>query len=94
MISPRTDTFPLIPIGAKPSGRQVLSRGAKRSRRDAGGALDRFWRLRTIPEPGSGNPHPSRPTLSHPARGFALVSTPRTGLVSPASTRRCVTDEH
>ena len=34
------------------------------------------------------------PTLSHPARGFALVSTPRTGLVSPASTRRCVTDEH
>ena len=32
--------------------------------------------------------------LSHPARGFALVSTPRAGLVSPASTRRCVTDEH
>ena len=34
------------------------------------------------------------PVLSHPARGFALVSTPRTGLVSPASTRRCATDEH
>ena len=39
------------------------------------------------------SPFPS-PTLSHPARGFALVSTPRAGLVSPASTRRCVTDEH
>ena len=37
---------------------------------------------------------PLPPVLSHPARGFALVSTPRTGLVSPASTRRCVTDEH
>ena len=24
------------------------------------------------------------PTLSHPARGFALVSLPRTGLVSPS----------
>jgi hypothetical protein len=34
------------------------------------------------------------PVLSHPTRGFALVSTPRTGLVSPASTRRCATDEH
>jgi len=37
---------------------------------------------------------PSPPALSHPARGFALVSTPRAGLVSPASTRRCATDEH
>jgi hypothetical protein len=37
--------------------------------------------------------HSLRPSFKHPARGFALVSTPRAGLVSPASTRRCVTDE-
>jgi len=94
MTFPCTDTSPLIPIGAKSSGHQVLSRGAQRSRRDAVGALDRFWWLRTLPEPGSGNRHLFRPVLSHPARGFALVSTPRAGLVSPASTRRCATDEH
>jgi hypothetical protein len=38
--------------------------------------------------------HSPRISLKHPLRGFALVSTPRSGLVSPASTRRCVTDEH
>jgi hypothetical protein len=32
--------------------------------------------------------------ISHQARGFALVSTPRAGFVAPASTRRCATDEH
>jgi hypothetical protein len=72
----------LIPIAADPSGCWVLSRGPQRSRRDAGGALDRFRRTRTIPAAGSGNPRPSRPFLSHPARGYALVSLPRTGLVS------------
>jgi hypothetical protein len=71
----------LIPTAADPSGRRVLSRGAERSRRDAAGALDRFRRTRTIPAAGSGNPSPS-PTFSHPARGYALVSLPRTGLVS------------
>jgi hypothetical protein len=76
----------LILIGAKSSGHQVLSRGAQRSRRDAVGALDGFWWLRTIPEPGSGNPPPL--LFKHPARGFALESTPRTGLDSPAMTRR------
>ena len=88
MISPRADISPLIPTAADPSGRRVLSRGAQRSRRDAGGALDRFRRTRTIPAAGSGNRHPSCPVLSHPARGFALESTPRTGFVSPAMTRR------
>jgi hypothetical protein len=39
-------------------------------------------------------PSPALSFPKHPARGFALVSTPRAGLVSPASTRRCVTDEH
>ena len=72
----------LIPIAAGPSGCRVLSRGAKRSRRDAGGALDRFRRTRIIPAAGSGNPAHSLAFLSHPARGFALVSTPRAGLVS------------
>jgi hypothetical protein len=33
-------------------------------------------------------------SIKHPARGFALVSTPRAGLVSPAMTRRSCTDEH
>jgi hypothetical protein len=33
------------------------------------------------------SPFPS-PALRHPARGYALVSLPRTGLVSPAMTRR------
>jgi hypothetical protein len=38
-------------------------------------------------------PSSPSPTLSHPARGFALVSTPRAGLDSPAMTRRSPTDE-
>jgi len=59
---------------------------------DAAGALDGFRRPRTIPAAGSGNPPLS--LLKHPARGFALVSTPWAGLVSPAMTRRSCTDEH
>jgi hypothetical protein len=46
-----------------------------------GGALDRFRRTRTIPAAGSGSPSPF-PVSSPPARGYALVSLPRTGLVS------------
>ena len=83
MISPRADISSLIPIAADPRGRRVLSRGAQRSGRDAAGALDRFRRTWTIPAAGSGNRSPF-PVSSHPARGYALVSLPRTGLVSPS----------
>jgi hypothetical protein len=76
----------LTPIAADPSGRRVLSRDGEAGPEDAVGAPDGFRRTRTIPAAGSGNPAPS--LFKHPARGHALVSLPRTGLVSPAMTRR------
>jgi len=82
----------LIPIAARPSGHQVQSRLAERPRSGAGGGLDGFWWKRIIPAAGSGTS--PLPLFKHPARGFALVSTPRAGLVSPAMTRRSCTDEH
>ena len=74
----------LIPIAADLSGREVRSRLAERPRSGAVGGLDGFSRTRIIPAAGSGSHHLSRLSFSHPARGFALESTPRTGLVSPA----------
>ena len=72
----------LIPIAADLSGRGVQSRLAQRPRSGAVGGLDGFSRTRIIPAAGSGNRHLFRPVLSHPARGYALVSPPRTGFVS------------
>jgi hypothetical protein len=80
--------FPsLIPTAADLSGRGVQSRLAQRPRSGAAGGLDGFSRTRIIPAAGSGS-YLHRPSFSHPARGYALVSLPRTGLVSPAMTRR------
>ena len=83
----------LIPIAANPSGRQVQSRVGAADPEDAVGALDGFWWPRIIPAAGSGSRRLSHLSFSHPARGYALVSTPRAGLVSPADPE-VSTDEH
>jgi len=89
-ISPRADISALIPTAADPSGRRVLSRGAQRSRRDAGGALDRS--PADADNPGCGIREPSPiPSCSQPT-GPRLRpgkhAADRARLLS--STRRCV----
>ena len=61
------------------------------SRTSAGPGTQPFVTPDAEPEAGSG-PSLCSP-LQHPARGYALESLPRTGLVSPALTRRSCTDE-